>query len=109
MVGGSCTNDTVLVGGFSFSHLCNMLETGVGYRRKSMLPTTPAIEDAHSDEILTKLLVLVAIDHEIERRVDGDTEVRETQHHVHPGAPIAVHVHAEIAHVHFIAIDEELE
>ena len=50
----------------------------------------------HLAEGLAELVVLVAVDDEVERGVDGGQEVREGDHGVHPVVPVALHVHAWI-------------
>ena len=48
----------------------------------------------HLAEGLAELVVLVAVDDEVEGGVDGGQEVREGDHGVHPVVPVALHVHA---------------
>ena len=46
----------------------------------------------HADQTLTELFVLVAVDDEVERGVDGGQKVGEGDHGVHPGEPVLLHV-----------------
>ena len=59
-----------------------------------LLVALPRRRKDHLEEDLPELVVLVAVDDEVDGRVDGGEEVRDAHDRLQPLVPVALHVHA---------------